>query len=153
TWVLGEVTRARVLFEEAIARAVETAHAPSLTSTNFYKALLEALRADADGALPAATRVVELSREYGLAEYLALGMVCFSWARARCGDGSDSETGVAELRRAVSACTARNSCLPFLGLLAEIEAERQDVEEALARIAEALGLAQQGGHWTDAFLH
>jgi predicted ATPase len=157
TWVLGEVARARVLFEEAIARAVETAHAPSLAATNFYKALLEALRGDADGALPAATRLVELSREYGLAEHLAHGMVCFSWARARCGDGRGSETGVAELRKAISARTARGTkfCLPFFqGLLAEIEAEGQEVGQALTRIDEALVLAQQTGeHWTDAFLH
>src|SRR5262252_9450765 len=42
----------------------------------------------------------------------------------------------------------------FQGLLAEIEAERQDVEQASTRIDEAQGLAQQTGeHWTDAYLH
>jgi predicted ATPase len=84
-------------------------------------------------------------------------MVYFGWARARCGDGSDNEIGVAELRKAIAALTARGIkyWVPFFqGLLAEIEAERQDVEQALARIDEALGLAQQTGeHWTDAFLH
>src|SRR4029077_21252760 len=73
TWALGEVTRAGVLIEEAIARAVETAHAPSLTNIYFFKALLEMLRGDADGALRDATRLLELSREYGLALYLAFG--------------------------------------------------------------------------------
>ena len=42
----------------------------------------------------------------------------------------------------------------FQGLLADIEAEGQSAEGALARIDEALALAQQTGeHWTDAFLH
>ena len=42
----------------------------------------------------------------------------------------------------------------FQGWLAEFEAAGQDTQGALARIDEALALAQQTGeHWTDAFLH
>src|SRR5262249_7262054 len=42
----------------------------------------------------------------------------------------------------------------YQGLLANVEAEGQDLEQALTRIDEALGLAQQTGeHWTDSFLH
>ena len=78
----------------------------------------------------------------------------FSWARARLGD---HETGSEELRECIAVITASGikSFVPFFhGLPAEIEAERQDVEQALTRIDEALGLAQQTGeHWTDAFLH
>ncbi|HKE38519.1 MAG TPA: hypothetical protein VKG21_01660, partial [Casimicrobiaceae bacterium] len=157
TWVLGEVIRARELIEQAIARAVETTHTPSLVNAYWFKASLEVLRGDADGALRDATTVVELSREYGLGEYLPSGMVYFGWARARRSDSSDNEIGVAELRKAIAAVTARGnrSWVPFFqGLLAEIEAERQDVEQASTRIDEALGLAQQTGErWTDAFLH
>jgi predicted ATPase len=84
-------------------------------------------------------------------------MVYFGWARARCGDGSDNDIGVAELRKAIAASIAQGNkyWVPFhQGLLAEIEAERQDIEQALTRIDEALGLAQQTGeHWTDAYLH
>src|SRR5215469_18875884 len=84
-------------------------------------------------------------------------MVYFGWARARCGDGSDNDIGVAEFRKAIAASIAQGNkyWVPFhQGLLAEIEAERQDIEQALTRIDEALGLAQQTGeHWTDAYLH
>jgi predicted ATPase len=154
TWALGEVTRARVLIEENIARAVETAHAPTLANTNLYKALLETLRGDADGASRDATEVLELSREYGLGEYLVLGMVYFGWACARLGD---REIGNKELRESISALSRRGTkfLVPFSqGLLAEIEAERQDVEQPLTRLDEALGLAQQTGeHWGNSFLH
>src|SRR5215469_10784005 len=157
TWVLGEVARARVLIGEAIARAVETAHPPTLAHAFWCKALLEVLGGDADGALGDATRVIELSREYGLGQYLPQGMVYFGWARARRSDSSDDEIDGAELRKAIVALIARGNkfWVPFYqGLLAEIEAERQDVEQALARIDEALGLAQQAEeHWTDAYLH
>jgi hypothetical protein len=38
TWLLGEVTRARELIEQAIARGVETGHAPTLVNAYCYKA-------------------------------------------------------------------------------------------------------------------
>jgi predicted ATPase len=86
--------------------------------------------------------------------FVALGMPYFSWARARLGD---RETGSEELREgiAVIAASGTKYWVPFFhGLLAELEAERQDIEQALTRIDEALALAQQTGeHWTDAFLH
>ena len=69
SWALGEVTRARELIEQAIARAVETTHAPTLVNAYWFKASLEVLRGDADGALRDATRVIELSREHGIAHY------------------------------------------------------------------------------------
>jgi hypothetical protein len=37
TWLLGEVTRARALIGEAIARAVETTHAPALVAVYWCK--------------------------------------------------------------------------------------------------------------------
>jgi predicted ATPase len=153
-WALGEVIRARELIEQAIARAVETTHAPSLVNAYWFKASLEVLRGDAAGALHNATRVIELSREHGIGHFLASGIPYFSWARARLGD---RETGSEELREGIAVITASGIkfWVPFFqGLLAEVEAERQDVEQALTRIDEALGLAQQTGeHWTDAYLH
>jgi predicted ATPase len=154
TWVLGEVTRARELTEHAIARAVETTHVPTLVNAYWFKASLEVLRGDADEALRDATRVIELSREHGIANFLALGMPYFGWARARL---DDRETGGERFREAIAAIAASGTkyWVPFFqGLLAEVEAERQEVEQALTRIDEALALAQQTGeHWTDAFLH
>jgi predicted ATPase len=112
------------------------------------------LRGDADGALRDATTVIELSREHGIAHYLVQGMPYFSWARARLGD---RETGSEELREhiAVNVASGIKSFVPFFhGLLADVEAERQDVQQALTRIDEALALAgETGEHWSDAFLH
>jgi class 3 adenylate cyclase/predicted ATPase len=154
TWALGEVTQARELIEQAIARAVETAHAPTLVNAYFFKASLEALRCDANGALREATRVIELSREHGIGQFLALGMPYFSWARACLGD---RETSGEELREGIAAIAASGIkyWVPFFqGLLAEVEAKRQNVEQALTRTDDALALAQKTGeHWTDSLLH
>ena len=62
-----------------------------------------------------------------------------------------------ELRHALAAYVDQGNKLhvPFYqGLLAELEAEGQDAEGVLARIDEALALAERTDlRWTDAFLH
>ena len=73
TWALGEVTRPRELIQQAIARAVETTHAPTLVNTYWFKASLDVLRGDADEALRDATTVIELSRELGSRRRLPFG--------------------------------------------------------------------------------
>jgi len=153
-WALGEVTRPRELIQQAIGRAVETTHAPTLVNTYWFKASLDVLRGDADEALRDTTTVIELSRELGIANYLAMGMPYCSWARARLGDRETGSEGLQEGIAAITTSGIKNWVPFFQGLLAEIEAGRQDVEQALIRIDEALGLAQQTGeHWTDAYLH
>jgi hypothetical protein len=82
------------------------------------------------------------------------GPLCLACAGALLGDTAN---GATELRQALTAYTHEqyNLWVPFFrGQLAAIEAEREGLEGALARVGEALALAQQTGeHWTDAFLH
>ena len=98
-WCLGDVARARELMDEAVARAVESAHAPTLANAYLYQAMLEILRDDAEAARRAAEAVVALSREHGLALYLACGALPLAWARAKLGD---RDAGSAELRQALA---------------------------------------------------
>ena len=153
-WCLGDVARARELMDEAVARAVESAHAPTLANTYIYQAMLEILRDDAEAARRAAEAAVALSREHGLALYLALWSAALAWARAKLGD---RDAGSTEFRQALAEYASQGNKfhLPFYqGLLAEIEAERGDAEAALAGIDEALALAgETGEHWFDAGLH
>ena len=101
-----------------------------------------------------AETVVEVSGEHGLPQYARWGALSKAWARARLGD---RETGLAELREALEANTGtgRGQFLPlYHGLLAELEAEGEETEAALARTDAALTCAPQTGElWTDAFLH
>ena len=153
-WLLGEVEQARELIEESGSRAVQSGHAPTIALIHHLKGVFEILRGDAEAALRASEALVTLGREHNIALYLAFGSVHASWARARLGD---CETGVTELRQAVTAYCAQGNKLyvPFYqGLLAEVEAERQGKEGGLVRIDEALALAERTGeHWSDAFLH
>jgi predicted ATPase len=153
-WEFGEVGQARELIEQALARAAESAHAPTLANTYHHKGVIEILRGDARAVWSATETMVGLGQQHQMGVYLAWGLLHTSWARARLGD---CETRVTELRQALGVYTDQGNKLwmPFYqGLLAEIEAEGRGVEEALTRIDEALALAgATGEHWSDAFLH
>jgi predicted ATPase len=153
-WPLGDVGRARSLGDEALARADETAYAPTRALVYHYISLYQALRRDPGVVRRIAKIPVELGREHGMALYLALGEVLSNWARARLGD---RESGMTGLGAALAAYLGQGNKLhaPFFqGLLAELEAEGDDADGALRRVDEALALATETGQrWTDALLH
>jgi class 3 adenylate cyclase/predicted ATPase len=155
SWAVGEVERARALSEEALARADEAAHAPTRASIAYqFIPLYHMLGSDPQAARGAAKILVDLSREHGMALFLALGEVQSNWARARLGDRESAMTG---LRKALAAYLGQGNKLNvplFQALLAELEAEGNDTDGGLRRIDEALALASETGeHWTDVLLH
>jgi predicted ATPase len=153
-WALGDVARARALGDEALARADETAHAPTRALVYNLVSLYQVFRGDAEAVRRTARIPVELGREHGMALYLAWGEILSNWARAWLGD---RDSGMTRLREAVAAYLAQGNKLLaplFQGVLAELEAEREDAEGALRGIDKALALANETGErWTDATLH
>jgi class 3 adenylate cyclase/predicted ATPase len=153
-WMLGEVGNTRARMQQGIARAIETNHV--LTQANAYQhmAFFEIVRGDCDAARRAAQAVVELAEEHGLAQYAMWGALPNAYLRAPFGD---RESRAAETREALEAYSGqgyKNTVPLYQGLLAELEAEGQSAQVALARIDEALALASRTGErWTDAFLH
>ncbi|MBV8108028.1 MAG: AAA family ATPase [Hyphomicrobiales bacterium] len=154
SWALGDVGRARALSEEALARADNSAHAPTRASVYHYISLYHMLRGDPEAVRRIAKIPVELGREHGMALYLAWGEVQSNWARARLGDRESGMTGLSEALAAYLGQGNKVYAPLFQGRLAELEAEGSDVDGALRRIDEALALANETGeHWTDALLH
>ncbi|HKN29336.1 MAG TPA: AAA family ATPase [Roseiarcus sp.] len=153
-WQFGEVELARQLIDHAISRAVELGHIPTLANAYLFETSLEMFRGDARATLRDAETLVELSGKNGLAYFLNIGTQMRGWARARL---SDRDAGVAEMREAIRKFADQGfwGFVPHSsGRLAELEAEEQGAEGALAHIDEALALAQRTGeHWTDALLH
>ena len=118
-WLLGEAGPAGKLAEEAIARAVESTHAPTLANANFFRALFDAFRDDAEAARRAAESVLEVSRGHGLRLYLDWEVLLSAWARARL---ADRVTGMTELGQALAAYASQGNKMlaPFFqGRLAE----------------------------------
>jgi predicted ATPase len=153
-WVLGDIGNAQVLAEEAVARGVEAAHPPTLANVLSLKAQVEILRGDAPAAQRSAQRIINLAQEHSLALMQANAAVYAAWARAELGG---LEAGRAELRLAIAAYIDQGNRLYvpwFQGLLAELDADADNFDEAWRGVDEALMLAgETGEHWTDAFLH
>jgi predicted ATPase len=154
TWALGDVARAQSLSDEALARADETAHAPTRATVYNLISRYHVLRGDPETVRRMAKIPVDLGREHGMALYLIRGEVQSNWARAWLGD---RESGMTRLREALAAYRGQGNKLHeplFQGLLAELEADGNDADGALRRIDEALALANETEErWTDALLH
>jgi ATP/maltotriose-dependent transcriptional regulator MalT len=153
-WYLGEIDHAIELIEESGRRAGESGHPPTRALIYHLRGMFEMQRGNAAAALRVSEALLELAQEHQMALYRGHGSVHASWARARL---SESEARVAELAQAIAAYTdlGANLYLPcYHGLLAELEAERQNARGAVTRIDDALALSQQTGtRWIDAFLH
>jgi class 3 adenylate cyclase/tetratricopeptide (TPR) repeat protein len=152
-WQFGELAQARGLIEKAVARGVESAHAPTLAIVRHFKVHYHILCGDAAATLSGADALVGLSQEHGIALFLTMGAVSSAWARARLGD----REAVPELRQAVMTFAQQGNKLwvpIYQALVAELEADEGGADAALRRIDEALALAQQTGeHRNDAVLH
>ena len=153
-WIVGNVLRARELIDEAVTRALDSAHVQTMVMVWFFKALLEILRDDAAAAAAAGKRVLDLSQEHAITQYLAMGSISSGWARASAGDRA---TGVIALRQILAMYTEKGNRLwapLFQGLLAELEAEAEDLGEAFSRIEQALEIANETGElWSVSLLH
>jgi predicted ATPase len=141
-WQLGEGGRARELIDQAVRRALELGHAPSMADPLVWKSRLEILRGDAAAALSAAEALEDLARELGAPFWRTDARLSAGWARGRL---HDAASGAEEVRRALTDRVdqdVRFDAWFHTGLLAELEAELS-AESALARIDEAIALARQ----------
>ena len=153
-WVLGELGQTRELMDDALARAVELGHIPTLANIQYFKALFELNRGHTEAARHDADQILQLGRQHELPTYLAFGRMLHGYARAYLGD---RDTGIVELREGLTAHTEQGNraWVPYYqGLLAKLEGDGRDFEGALRRIEEALELAgATSEHENDAPLH
>jgi class 3 adenylate cyclase/predicted ATPase len=148
SWALGEVGATLAQTEEGLLRALGSNHPSTQANINIFTATFGIARGDFDAVRRAAQNVMKISQEHGLAHFALWGALPNAWARA------DRGTRTAELREALEAYTGGQHLPLYQGLLAELEAEGQGAEAAVARIDAALTLADETGeHWADAFLH
>ena len=153
-WALGELGQTRELMDDALARAVESGHIPTLANTHTHKALFELHRGNNEAAWRDAERVLQLGRQHELPTYLAFGSMLRGYARASVGE---RDVGIAELRDGLTAYIEQGNkaWVPYYqGLLARLECAGRDVDGALQRIDEALGMAgATSERGNDALLH
>jgi predicted ATPase len=105
-------------------------------------------------ALRDAEALSELAQKHGMQINNTLATIYRGWAHCRL---TGSAEALAEIRDVVATFSEQDNRLvvPFLqGLIAELEAECRNEQEAIILVDAALALAgETGEHWTDAFLH
>jgi predicted ATPase len=152
----GDFRRYRELSEQALMRAAELGHGHVQTTAHAHlqRMIYAVWDNDPVAALHSAERCVAFAREHGMEFYAGWGEVYSAWARFR---QSLPQADPAELRQAIADHIKRGNMLAvphFLWLLAECEADAQNLDAALSTIEEALSRASETGQrWADAGLH
>jgi predicted ATPase len=144
-WPLGELSRARRLADEAVIRARQVGHVPTLVYTHSILCIFEAVRRDPRSALPHADMALSLAREHGMPLYVAIASFFHGWQRsyARSGDAALTEMreGVTLMRKQYP------QLMPLvLELLAEAEVAEGRIDDALPVVDEALAEIKRTAH-------
>ncbi len=129
----------------ALARARELGHPQTLVVALHMAAQLHHLRGEAPPVRVFATEAMELADEYGMAVWVAYGLIELGWAEAELGD---AESGIEKMQRGLAGYEATGAKLRspyFLGLLADQLRKAGRLEEGLAVITKALTLAEDTG--------
>jgi predicted ATPase len=153
-WLAGDPVRAQQLSEQAIQRANELGQAQTSAQALLLRSLFETLRDNPAAARSSAELLIRLARERGMELYTTFGGVYLAWARSR---RSLPKAGTEELRQAIAEYVKPGNriALPFFfGLLAERQANDEDLGAATATIDEAMARSSDTGErLADAFLH
>jgi adenylate cyclase len=139
-WMLGYADQARQRGQEALARAQQVAHPPSLAWAHIYTAMLSQYRRDMAAVQAHAETVMALATVQGLGHRLAQGRILQGWALAMQGDAA---TGMAHLQQELIETQGTGQMLhrPYsLALLAEVHGQTGRPEAGLSVLDEALVL-------------
>ena len=154
TWQLGEVERARELIDTANQRAAKIGHGPSKAIPLYWMSYLEILRGDPKAALCTAEALAALGQAHEMTHFSNMAELNIAWAHGRLADPAVGRTQFQKAFEAHLDHGFRIGAGFYTGLLAELEAETLGAERGLARIDEALLLADQLEYRCDlAFLH
>jgi predicted ATPase len=154
-WPLGETARALRLQADAISRARQIEHVPTLAYEAAWRASIEMMRLDPAAAAPFAATTVKIANLHGLEMYVGYGGALNGWARAT--HFGELAEGIVEMREGIEVLRqiGINLLTPlFHARLASLEAENGEWEGALARVDEAIADSGRRENRTfDAELH
>ena len=152
-WPLGEVEQAARLLEDALSRARETGHIPSIAWAHAYMCRFAGISRKPEQARPHAAQLQGLACEHGLPMRLADSAFYGGWARWCAGDPE----GETEMREGLALWKEMDYRLsaPLTGtLLAEREAEAGRIEVGLATLdAQLAAIERTEERWFDAEVH
>jgi predicted ATPase len=153
-WILGYPGAALEQGRAGLALARELSHPLSIVNALPFAGIVHQLRGDVEATRELAGLVIALSTEHGFQQWLAFGRVLEGWLQAEQGSG---DAAIAGLRRAIAEyrSTGNELYVPhFLSLVAAAHLKHGAIDEGLATVADALGMAEAtGARLWDAELH
>ncbi|MBM4466215.1 MAG: tetratricopeptide repeat protein [Chloroflexi bacterium] len=145
TWFLGYPDRAVELNREAIARAQGLDHPFSLALAFSMACWTHTERREVAATEERAEAAIRIAAPRGFVFFESMGLCFQGWVRIQEGA---IEEGMAQIRQSVAGLRAMGSEFHhphFLSWLAEGHAKAGQVEEGIARLAEALELVERTG--------
>jgi predicted ATPase len=153
-WLLGYPERALRRVEAGLRRAEDLAQPFGLAQIRWAGLVVAQGQGDPAMVAAQAEHLIRLCESEGIGFWLAGGRVFQGWAMAELGR---PEAGIDAIHQGLEGWAASGSALirPYnLALLAEAEARRGRIGEALRVVAEAIETAQATGErWYEAELH
>jgi predicted ATPase len=153
-WLLGHPERALRRVEAGLRRAEDLAQPFGLAQIRWAGLVVAQGRGDPAMVAAQAEHLIRLCESEDIGFWLAGGRVLQGWALAEQGQ---REAGIDAIHQGLEGWAAFGTALirPYnLALLAEAEARRGRIEEALRVVAEAIETAQvTGERWYEAELH
>jgi predicted ATPase len=144
-WPLGEIDSAGRCAEKAVAQAVRSEHIATLAFAKGFKSLFEMMRRDAGCAAQDAETLLGLAHEHAMPQWLAIGTFTQGWARWHAGDRAAGEKG---MRKGMALFREQRIRFPLplcAILFAEVEADAERIEAAVAILDDTLADAERTG--------
>ena len=146
-WHLGYPDESLQRVEEALLLAEELAHPLSLVYALSWLGVVHQFRGEGQKALARFEAVIALSTEQGFPDWVAMATVWRGWTLTRLGQ---VEKGLQQIRQGSATYLSLGVELfqPwYMAMLAEAYGKREQVEEGLTVIAEALELVAKLGEY------
>jgi tetratricopeptide (TPR) repeat protein len=146
SWILcwlGYPDQALGSAEKAITAASKLSHPHSVAFADGYASVLRKQRGEPAETLAAAEKLIRLSAEYGLKDFLAVGRGMKGWALAA--GGAEEGIELVEQHLATARATGIKMSRPHhLNALAQVYMWFERFEKATAALDEALEIAEEG---------
>jgi len=153
-WCLGHPDQAMRTSQEAVALAKGLGHPHSQAYVFAWTALLYHHRREIEATIHWSEATIRLSSRHGLPLWQGMGETLKGWALAAQGH---TEAGIEQMQAGMATFRTTGSVFVisyFSALLAQVEGERGNAEQGLARLAQALAVVEKHGErWCEAELH
>ena len=153
-WIMGQVDDLDAAYAAIEQRALDLAHPYSLAWVRTWGVMVYLHAGELDKLLPRLQAGWHQADEHGFAYVSAMARFAMGWCRTQLGQVED---GISLMTQGLTAfqATGAGIVLPFfLTLMAEVWGKVGRVDEALACLAQARELTDQGGErWHDAEGH